>query len=184
MTPLTVPVGPEDHILGPSDARITLVQYGSYDCQHCLQALTVLNELFRRLDKALRYVYRHLPQETLHSVSFRAAEAAEAAAAQGKFWEMHTHLLENQHALDDADLIVYASVIGLDATRIAAELETDKYAIRVHEHLRSGVDSGVVSTPTFFINGLRHDDYWDVDTLMAAILEADLYHEQRTAAVA
>src|SRR5688572_18642005 len=114
MNTLSLPVGPEDHILGPEDAQITLVEYGKYDCPHCRRALAVLSELQRRYDGSLRLVYRHYPNESLHSQSARAAEAAEAAGKQGKFWEMHAHLLDNQHALDDANLIAYATMLGLD----------------------------------------------------------------------
>ena len=172
MARLSMPVGPGDHSVGPADAPITLVEYGSYDCPHCRQALPILDEIRRQYEAPLRFVYRHFPQETRHSVSERAAEAAEAAAAQGKFWEMHAHLLENQNALGDADLIAYATMLGLDTKQFASEMEADTYAARVRQQFQSGVDSGVRSTPTFFINGVRHDDYWDAETLLAAIRAA------------
>lgn len=174
MAKLSLPVGPEDHTLGPADARITLVEYGSYDCPHCRQALIVLGEVRKQYNAPLQLVYRQFPQETPHSISERAAEAAEAAGAQGKFWEMHVRLLENQHALDDANLIANATLLGLDAQRFAADLEAGTYRGRVREQFESGVASGVRSTPTFFINGVRHDDYWDTETLLAAIRAADL----------
>src|SRR5581483_4669149 len=106
-----------DHILGPDDAKVTLVEYGSYDCPHCRQALGVLAEVRQQYGAPIRLIYRHFPQETKHSISARAAEAAEAAGAQGKFWEMHAHLLENQNALDDANLIAYATMLGLDTKK-------------------------------------------------------------------
>jgi protein-disulfide isomerase len=169
MAILSLPVEPDDHILGPEDAKITLVEYGSYDCPHCRQALSILAEVRKRYDAPLRLVYRHFPRETRHSISERAAEAAEAAGKQGKFWEMHNHLLENQHALDDANLIAYATLLGLDTQQFASDLESGAHASRVLRQFQSGLDSGVRSTPTFFINGVRHDDYWDAETLLTAI---------------
>jgi protein-disulfide isomerase len=159
--------------MGPADAGVTLVEYGSYDCPHCRQALRVLVDVRQRYGKPLRLVYRHFPEETKHSVSERAAEAAEAAAAQGKFWEMHAHLLENQQALDDANLIAYAVMLELDAQQFASDLEMGAHTARVLRQFQSGRESGVHSTPTFFINGVRHDDYWDADTLLAAIHAAE-----------
>src|SRR5690242_11888076 len=114
MPKLSIPVGLDDHSLGPANAGITVVEYGSYDCPHCRQALVVLGEVRKRYAAPLRLVYRHFPQETPRSVSERAAEVAEAAAKQGRFWDMHVQLLENQQALDDANLIAYATMLGLD----------------------------------------------------------------------
>lgn len=173
MVRLSLPVEPDDHIMGPDEAKVTLVEYGSYDCPHCRQALGVLAEVRQRYGSPLRLVYRHFPQETKRSISERAAEAAEAAGAQGKFWEMHAHLLENQQALDDANLIAYATMLGLDTPKFASDLEMGVYAGRVLRQFQSGRDSGVHSTPTFFINGVRHDDYWDADTLLTAIRAAE-----------
>src|SRR5580692_9018289 len=114
MALLSIPVEPDDHVLGPDSACVTLVEYGSYDCPHCRQAIGVLTEVRRRYGAPLRLVYRHFPQEIKRSISERAAVAAEAAGAQGKFWEMHAYLLDNQHSLDDANLIAYATMLGLD----------------------------------------------------------------------
>ena len=172
MNKLSMPVGLDDHSLGPADAHVALVEYGSYDCPHCRQALTILSEVRRRYNAPLRFVYRHFPTMTPHSASERAAEAAEAAGKQGKFWEMHEHLLENQHALNDADLVAYATMLGLDTRQFAADLEGSASAEHVRRQFQSGVDSGVRSTPTFFINGVRHDDYWDAETLLTAIQAA------------
>ena len=169
MKTLSMPIGPEDHSLGPASAPITIVQYGRYDCPHCLQALTVVDDLRSLYDARLRLIYRHFPVEDAHSPSDRAAQAAEAAAAQGKFWEMHTLLLQNQNSLDDANLIAHAAMLGLDTQQFASELAAGAYADRVRRQFQSGLDSGVHSTPTFFINGIRHDDYWDLETMTAAI---------------
>jgi protein-disulfide isomerase len=172
MARLSLPVEKADHSIGPEDAVVTLVQYGSYDCPHCRQAISIVDEVRQRCDMPLRYVYRHFPQETPHSESHRAAEAAEAAAKQGKFWEMHNHLMENQNALDDASLLAYATMQGLDAQEVAGEMESGAHAEEVRRQFLSGLESGVHSTPTFFINGVRHDDYWDAETLCAAVQSA------------
>jgi protein-disulfide isomerase len=172
MVRLSEPVGPQDHRMGPEDAPVTLVQYGSYDCPHCRQALGIIDEIRAKSETPLRLVYRHFPEETPHSVSHRAAEAAEAAANQGKFWEMHAHLLRNQSALDDANLLAYSEELGLDSRKVAQELESGVHAAVVRSQFQGGRASGVHSTPTFFINGLRHDDYWDAETLLGAIHES------------
>jgi protein-disulfide isomerase len=169
---LSKPPGPEEHSLGPADAPITLVQYGSYDCPHCSKALIILGEVRKQYGSPLRLVYRHFPREVRNSVSERAAEAAEAAGAQGKFWQMHEHLLQNQHALDDASLVVYANYVGLNTAQFTKDLEAGTYQSVVRSQFQSGVESGVRSTPTFFINGVRHDDYWDADTLLEALKTA------------
>ncbi|MCW3097581.1 MAG: oxidoreductase [Chthonomonadaceae bacterium] len=175
MTRLTKTVDLSDHALGPQDARVTLVEYGSYDCPHCRQALAItlaLLTLAQENGPSLRLIYRHFPREAGASPSQRAAEAAEAAGEQGRFWEMHEHLLKNQHALDDANLLAYTVLLGLDVARFAAAMEEGVYHDQVLAMAQSGVASGVLSTPTFFINGVRHDDHWDLDTLRAAIVAA------------
>src|SRR5258708_10079559 len=169
MVRLSEPVGLEDHRMGPENAPVTLVQYGSYDCPHCRKAIGIIEEIREKNEPPLQLVYRHFPDETPRSASHRAAEAAEAAARQGKFWEMHAHLLRNQDALDDANLLAYAAELGLDVRKVAQELESGEHATVVRSQFQSGRTSGVHSTPTFFINGVRHDDYWDAETLSAAI---------------
>jgi protein-disulfide isomerase len=166
---LSVPVNAKDHSLGPEDAPSTIVEYGRYDCPHCKQALITLGIVRKRFDRPLRLVYRHFPLMTPNSQSQGAAEAAEAAGRQGKFWEMHAHLLEHQHALDDAGFLASAVLIGLDTSRFAADLESGVDAENVLSQFRSGRESGVRSTPTFFVNGIRHDGDWDVDTLLAVL---------------
>lgn len=169
MNQLTVAANDGDHSLGPENAPVTLIEYGRYDCPHCKQALITLGEVRRQLDKPVRLIYRHFPQETPRSQSQRAAEAAEAAGNQGKFWEMHTRLLENQHALDDAGLIASAAIVGVNTAQFAGELESGANAETVRAQFRSGLESGVRSTPTFFINGVRHDGEWDAESLLDAI---------------
>lgn len=173
MTNLSMPVYEGDHTLGPENSNVTIVEYGSYDCPHCRSAVNILAQLPKRYAGTLRLVYRHFPRETDNATpSHRAAEAAEAAGRQGKFWEMHAHLLENQDALDDANLFAYAVLVGLDTRQFAEDLEHHRFESHVRQDFQSGLDSGVHSTPTFFINGVRHDDYWDIDTLLAAVQTA------------
>jgi formate-nitrite transporter family protein len=169
---LTPPVSDADHRAGPDDAPVTLVEYGDFECPHCRRAHPIVLEVRRRMGQRLRFVFRHFPLSEAHPHAMHAAEAAEAAADQGKFWEMHDAFFENQEALEDPDLIRYAQELGLDAERVERELESSAHAKRVREQFRSGVRSGVNGTPTFFINGLRHDGSWDADTLLEALTAA------------
>lgn len=169
---LTVTISKRDHVLGPETARVTLVEYGDYQCPYCGQAYQVVKEITRQLGDSLCFVYRHFPLREIHHYSEQAAEAAEAAGAQGKFWEMHAQLFEHQNALDGSSLKQYASELGLDKSRFDRDLAIGAFAARVQEDYRSGLQSGVQGTPTFFINGLRHDGSWGFQTLMAAIKAA------------
>ena len=166
---LTLPVGERDHAQGPTDAPVTLVEYGDYECPHCGRAYPIVKQLRQRLGRRLRFVFRNFPLRESHPHAQRAAESAEAAGAQGRFWEMHDRLFERQFALDDEYLIEYAGDLGLDVERFRAELVGRVYEPRVREDFRSGVRSGVNGTPTFFINGVRYDGAWDEETLVAAI---------------
>jgi protein-disulfide isomerase len=167
---LAVPVAEDrDHIQGPADAAVTLVEYGDYECPYCGAAYPIVKEVQARLGERLRFVFRNFPITTSHPHAEQAAEAAEAAAAQARFWEMHDLLYENQERLADEDLRAYAKSIGLDVERFDKELAEDVHAARVREDFMSGVRSGVNGTPTFYINGVRHDDAYDVDTLLAAL---------------
>jgi protein-disulfide isomerase len=157
---LMPPVGEHDHVAGPADAPITLVEYGDYECPHCGRAHPIVKAAQRNLGSRLRFVFRNFPLQEAHPHAKHAAEAAEAAGAQGKFWEMHDVIFENQDALEDPDLVRYAEELGVDADRLARELETGAWAKRVREDFRSGVRSGVNGTPTFFLNGLRYDGNW------------------------
>jgi len=169
---LTLPVGERDHAQGAPDAPVTLVEYGDYECPHCGRAYPILKQVRQRLGGSLRFVFRNFPLRESHPHAEHAAEAAEAAGAQGKFWEMHDRLFERQFALDDDYLVEYAGDLGLDAARVGRELAAGAYAPRVREDFRSGVTSGVNGTPTFFINGLRYDESWDVEPLVAALEQA------------
>jgi Na+/H+ antiporter NhaA len=167
---LAAPVDPErDHIRGPDEAPVTLVEYGDYECPYCGRAEGTVRELVRDFSEDLRYVFRHLPLEDVHPHAELAAEAAEAAGAQGRFWEMHDLLFADQSALEPADLRDRAARLGLDVERFWDEVRTRAHARRVTEDVRSADESGVAGTPTFFINGLRHQGSYDVETLSAAI---------------
>jgi NhaA family Na+:H+ antiporter len=168
-TQLTPAVDERDHRRGPADAPVVFVEYGDYECPHCLQAHGIVRELHERLGDRFSYVFRHFPIRSSHIHAQHAAEAAEAAAAQGKFWEMHDKLFANQNALDDESLISYAGEVGLDVERFKREMTERVYAERVNEDFRSGVRSGANGTPTFYINGKRYDGPWDVESLKEEI---------------
>ena len=159
-TQLTPPVSERDHVAGPNDAPVTLVEYGDYECPYCGMAYPILKSVRRALGKRMRFVYRHFPLNETHPHARHAAEASESAAVEGKFWEMHDALFEHQHALEDEDLVRYAKSLGIDATRVEEDLAAGTYTKRVREDFRSGVRSGVNGTPTFFINGARYDGPW------------------------
>lgn len=161
-----------DHLLGPGSASVTLLEYGDYECPHCGQAHFVLQELLTRFRDEMRLAFRNFPLMQIHPHAFTAAEAAEAAGAQDAFWDMHDLLFENQDRLEEDDLVTYASALGLDVGRFQAELLGHAHALRVQEDMRSGMRAGVKGTPTFFINGRRHEGAWDVASLGAAISRA------------
>jgi protein-disulfide isomerase len=169
---LTIDVGPDDHVRGPAVARLTLVEYGDYECPYCGAAYPIVKEIERILGDELRSVFRNFPLGEIHPHAVQAAETAEAAAAQGRFWEMHDRLYENQQRLDTSDLLSHAQSLGLDVTRVQAELEEHAYERRIRNDFVSGVRSGVNGTPTFFINGVRHNGSYDLETLLGALRAA------------
>jgi protein-disulfide isomerase len=169
MTHLTPPVGPGDHIVGPDDAPVTLVEYGDYECPYCGKAYPIVEAVRQRMGDTLRFVYRHFPLTQIHPHAQHAAEMAEVAGERGRFWQMHDLLFRNQHALEDRDLLPYASHLGIQPEWAADALRTHAFATQVREHFMSGVRSGVNGTPTFFINGVRHDGDWDERSLLAAV---------------
>ncbi len=166
---LKPPVSERDHRLGSPDAPITLVAYGDYECPFCGRATVVIQRLQKELGDQLRFVFRNFPLAQIHPHAELAAEAAEAAGAQGKFWEMHDLLFENQAALEEEHLVAFAASIGLDMDRFLSDLNERQYAPRITEDVRNGLRSGVNGTPTFYINGLRHEGMWDFDTLLNTI---------------
>jgi Na+/H+ antiporter NhaA len=161
-----------DHVRGADDAPVTLVEYGDYECPYCGQAEVVIRELLASFGDDLRYVWRHLPLNDVHVDAQMAAEATEAAAAQGAFWPMHDTLLTHQDALRAPDLRRYAEELGLDVDKFWEQLRRRKYADRVAEDVSSADASGVAGTPSFFINGRRHQGAYDVDTLTKTVRAA------------
>jgi protein-disulfide isomerase len=168
-TALVVPVNAQDHIRGAKNAPVTLVEYGDYECPHCGQAHYIVQQLEGMLEDSMRFVFRNFPLTTVHPHAELAAEAAEAAGGQRKFWPMHDVLFENQEALEIDDLLQYATQLELDVPRFARDLEEHRYADRVREDFLGGVRSGVNGTPTFFINGFRHDGSFDLESLLDAV---------------
>ncbi len=180
---LTVPISERDHVIGPETAPATLLEYGDYECPYCGIAHPLVKEIRRQLGDQLRFAFRHFPLTEVHPHAELAAEAAEAAGAQGRFWEMHDYLYEHQRTLDTAHLITFANVLRLDVARFSRELAEHRYAGRVREDFLSGVRSGVNGTPTFFINGVRHNGGWDYPSLFEAIVNAGARRpRQRSAA--
>lgn len=170
---LTVPVDVDrDHIEGRADAAVTLLEYGDYECPYCGAAYPIVKEVQARMGDQLRFVFRNFPITTSHPHAEQAAEAAEAAGSQGRFWEMHDTLYENQRRLADDDLRSYAARLGLDLESFERDLAEHVHAARVREDFMSGVRSGVNGTPTFYINGIRHDDSYELETLLAALEQA------------
>ena len=162
----------QDHLRGPRDAQVTLIEYGDFQCPYCARAHAALTTLMRQHEGRVALVYRHLPLSDLHPFAAMAAEAAEAAGAQGKFWEMHDALFENQGMLDEDALPAMAASLGLDAQRFARELDEGKYRARVEAQARQAHALGASGTPTFFINGKRYHGDSDQASLAAALQEA------------
>jgi protein-disulfide isomerase len=172
MAKLSLPVSERDHSQGNLTAPITLVEYGDYECPYCGAAYPVVKQVQHRLENRLRFVFRNFPLTQVHPHAQSAAEAAEAAGGQSAFWEMHDILYEHQDALDDLELVQYAGTIGLDVSKFELDLTAHAYAGRVQEDFQSGVRSGVNGTPTFYINGRRHDGSYDFASLLTALEKA------------
>jgi protein-disulfide isomerase len=167
---LVDPVDPErDHLRGPTSAPVTVVEYGDFECPYCGQAEPVIRQLLAQFGDELRYVFRHLPLIDVHEHAQLAAEAAEAAGAQGRFWEMHDLLFAHQDALGLDDLDGYAAELGLDVEHFSRELRSRRHAQRVARDVESADQSGVAGTPTFFINGHRHHGAYDLATLTGMV---------------
>jgi NhaA family Na+:H+ antiporter len=166
---LTMPVSERDHYIGTLDAPVVLVEYGDIECPHCQSVHPIIKELLMRKGGQMCYVFRHFPISNQHPHAQKAAEAAEAAGAQGKFFEMVIRLFSHQDALEPEDLLGHAEAIGLDTERFQQEFEEGLHADRVREDFMSGVRSGVNGTPTFYINGTRYDGAWDLESLIEAI---------------
>ena len=166
------PIRARDHVRGLEDTPVTLVKYGDYECPYCGQLHPVLKELQERASEPVRFIFRHFPLDSAHPRARRAALAAEAAASQGLFWEMHDLLYENQDELGDEDLRRYASELGLDLRRFEEDLANDHLAWRIEEDRLGGERAGVGGTPALFVNGVRYAGPMDLDGLLAAVEDA------------
>lgn len=166
---LAVPVNHSDHFLGSHSASVTVVEYGDFECPSCGQAYPAVKIMLKHFGEKIRFVYRHFPQSEVHPHAELAAEAAEAAGAQHKFWPMHDLLFENQLHLKAASLRRYAAAAELDLERYDYEMRDHVYLQRVQEHLASGRASGVRATPTFYLNGVVHDVSFGLEQLQTAI---------------
>ena len=163
-----------DHALGPPDAPVTLLEYGNFECIHCGGAYPEIQKVRNLLRENLRFVFRHFPTVKTHPHSLRAAEASEAAAAQGKFWEMHDQLFTHQQALEDNNLLRYAKHIGLDPARFSRDMSEHTYRAQIEANYeRSIFDEHVTGTPTFYVNEVRYSGSSDSESLLAAIKKAD-----------
>jgi len=170
---LLLPIRPTDHVTGPEDAPYTLVEYGDYECADCGRLYVILRDLQKDIASRLRIVFRHYPLSGIHRHAQQAAEAAESAGAQGKFWEMHTLLFERQEALRTKNLIRYAKELALDVERFRHELKHETHSERVRADFLAGVQNGVYGTPGLFLNGVRYDGAWDNKSLRSLLMSKD-----------
>lgn len=174
MTTLSPPVGEHDHAEGTPNARVTLVEYGDFQCPSCGSAFATLEQVRRAFGPNLRFVFRHFPLRSSHPFALGAAKAAEAAAAQGKFWPMYRRLFERQTRLAEADLLRHAEKLGLDLGRFEEDMSSRAVEVRIREDLASGARSGVNGTPTFFIEGERYTGPHERAALIDALARAAL----------
>ena len=163
---LKPPVSSKDHIQGDKNAPLELVEYGDYQCPHCGHAYPIIKAVQAAMGNNLKFIFRNFPLSKSHPDAFKAAVAAEAAALQHKFWEMHDSIYENQDLLDWDNLLLYAKSIALDLTRFKADIKKDSVSATIEEDFESGIRSGVNGTPTFFINGERYEGNWEANDLI------------------
>jgi protein-disulfide isomerase len=166
---LAVPVGKDDHLRGGASARVTLLEYGDFECPQCAEAYPVLKELEDKLGDQLQFAFRHFPITSAHPHAQRAAEASEWAAAQGRFWAMHDALYRRRAKLSEAVILEVAEEIGLDPAGVRHAWTTHAHFQRIKDDFRGGLRSEVAGTPTFFIQGTRYDGRWDGDNLERAL---------------
>jgi len=171
---LLLPIQPDDHVEGLPHARYALVEYGDYECPACGTLFQTIRQLHTKFGADVRLVFRHYPLSGIHPHAEMAAEAAEAAAAQGRFWEMHDLLFEHQDALRTRDIYKYCEHLALDSQRFRTELKEHKYEDKVREDFRRGVANGVYGTPGLFMNGIRHNGALDLDSILIKLKEIDL----------
>jgi protein-disulfide isomerase len=164
-----LPIREDDHIRGGDNPEMTLVEFGDYECPGCRDAYGVINQIEAELGDRIRFVFRHFPYAGIHAHAELAAQAAESAGEQGRFWEMHEALFADQDALEFDDLVARAETLNLDIDRFKEDLKTERFLDRVRTDFRTGVQNGVFSTPGIFLNGIRHNENWDYATLREAI---------------
>jgi len=172
MSKLSIPVSGEDHIQGDPEAGCSLVEYGDYECPSCGQAYPTVRKLQKHFGEQLSFVFRNFPLSQMHPWAEPAAEAAEFSADHGKFWEMHDLLYENQERLGEALFVKLADALDLSSAQLGTAVAQRKYKARVQGDFAGGVRSGVNGTPTFFINGQRHNGSYDFASLSDAIARA------------
>jgi protein-disulfide isomerase len=170
-THLKPPVSEKDHIHGNHNAPIELVEYGDYQCPHCGRAYPVIKRIQKRLGEKLKFVFRNFPLSEIHPDAFNAALAAEAAALQKKFWEMHDIIFENQQSLETESLLLYAKEIGLNMAQFTKDIQKDELVTKVENDLESGIRSGVNGTPSFFVNGKKYDGDWEEEEFISYLRE-------------
>lgn len=170
MPDLKVPVGNDDHCAGEESAAVTLVEYGDYECPDCGRAYPIVKQLQKHFGDKLRFVYRNFPLPQ-HEFAETASETAEFAGSKGKFWEMHDTLYEHQDEFSDSFFVDIAEQVDLSSAALERALDNGTFTDKIEDDINSGEQSGVRGTPTFFLNGKRHDDSYDFDTLKAAIEE-------------
>ena len=166
MSKLKPPVSGKDHVQGNEKAAVELVEYGDYQCPHCGHAYPIIKSVQKKLGNKIKFVFRNFPLSEIHPNATNAAVAAEAAALQGKFWEMHDIIFEHQEHLGDTHLIKYAAQVGLDVAQFQVDFDKPLVQEKVENDFESGVMSGVNGTPTFFINGERYNGSWEEDDLL------------------
>lgn len=169
---LITPISERDHTQGATNAAVVLVEYGNYQCPHSGEAHRIIQQIQKRLDYQVYFAFRHFPQPEIYPQSQKAAEAAEIAASQGKFWQMHDTLFKYQKMLGNGYLVEYAHQLGLNIPQFLRDMTNHIYAQRVAEDFQCGVRSGVSSTPAFFINSCRYENPWDVESLLEALMKA------------
>jgi protein-disulfide isomerase len=169
---LRVPISREDHSLGPENASITLIEYGDFECPHCARAFAAVHRLLDALEGDLRFIYRHFPVTQIHPHALERARAAEAAGLQGRFWEMHALLYENQEEVGEDSLLSFARTLGLDLSRFEADQGSPQVQEKIERDIEGGVRGGVNGTPTFFVNGVRYDGDWSRPGFLEELMQA------------
>lgn len=171
MSKLRTPVGPQDHIIGKPSGRITLVEYGDYECSHCREAYPLIKKLIKEFSNDLIFVFRNFPLQQSHPYAMIAAQAAEAASLQNKFWEMHDLIYEHQDEIDENNLIYFAQTLNLEKEKFEDDLNSQNILSKIESDFDSGIRSGVNGTPTFFLNDQRLDSYDETYESLADAVE-------------